>query len=398
MGFFGSTAAKSDEHTVSEVLSRGVIEVIAKDELRKKLLSGKKLRVKLGIDPTSPNLHLGRAVPLLKLRDFQMMGHRAVLIVGDFTAVIGDTSDKEAERPMLSSWEIDKNKRDYFRQIGKLIDLSNAELHYNSKWLEKLTYKDVARHANLFSVADFTARDVIARRISAGKRVSLREMIYPLMQGYDSVATHADIELGGIDQKFNLLAGRTLQENYGQEPQGLVMNSLIEGLDGRKMSSSWNNTITLTMPAVEMYGKLMSIDDTQIRNYFEMCTRVPRHEIANILESHPKEAKMSLSYEITSLYHGVNAARQAQESFVATFSKGEIPKDIPTVTVPSGYSLLEALSSLGESHSELRRLVSAGAISNIETGEVLRDIPTSLTESKTLRIGKHRFLRILIKD
>jgi tyrosyl-tRNA synthetase len=197
---------KVDEKKINELLTRGVAEVIDAASLRKKLLSGKKLRVKLGIDPTSPNLHLGRSVPLLKMRDFQELGHRVVFIVGDFTGVIGDTSDKESERPMLDAKTIKKNLATYIKQAGKIIDLKKAELHYNSEWLKKLTYHDVAEHANIFSIAEFIARENIKKRLDAQKRVSLREVLYPLMQGYDSIAVKADVELGGTDQRFNLLA------------------------------------------------------------------------------------------------------------------------------------------------------------------------------------------------
>src|ERR1035437_6652152 len=234
------------EQDIEELLTRGVSEIIGKKELEDKLHLGKPLRIKLGIDPTSPNLHLGRSIPLLKLRDFQKLGHIVVFIIGDFTGIIGDTSDQDAERPMLTKEIIDENQKTYFEQVGKIIDLSKAEFHHNSDWLEKLTYREIGEQADCFSVSDFVARENIAKRLEEGKRVSLREVLYPLMQGYDSVAIKADIELGGNDQRFNLLAGRKLQEKYGQEPQSIIMGPLIEGLDGRKMSSSWGNTINVS--------------------------------------------------------------------------------------------------------------------------------------------------------
>src|SRR3989338_6479351 len=228
MAFFSrQRPVVADEKKIHELLSRGVSEVVVKEQLHKKLLSGERLRVKLGIDPTSPDLHIGRSIPLLKLRDFQQLGHQVVLIVGDFTAVIGDTSDKDAERPMLSQETIEKNKKSYFEQAGKILDLSQVEMRYNSEWLKPLNYRQIGEHADLFSVADFIARENIALRLKAGKRVSLRELLYPLMQGYDSVAVTADVELGGTDQKFNLLAGRVLQEHFGQEPQNVVIGPLI---------------------------------------------------------------------------------------------------------------------------------------------------------------------------
>ena len=371
---------------VEELLSRGVTEIIGKENLLSQIGYGAKLRVKLGIDPTSPDLHLGRSVPLLKMRDFQKLGHQAVLIVGDFTGVIGDTSDKESERPMLDKSVIEENKKNYFEQIGKIIDLDKAELRYNSEWLEPLTYREIGEHADQFSVADFTARENIKRRLEAGKRVSLREMLYPLMQGYDSVAVEADVELGGVDQRFNLLAGRTLQEHFGKPPQSIVMTTFpIIGLDGRKMSSSWGNTINFNTLPGDMYGKVMSIVDDQIMSYFELCTRVPMSEIEEIgelVQTNPKEAKMRLAFEITKLYHGEEEAKIAQENFVETFAKGGIPKDIKTVSAGKETPLVEILMAEGlvSSKTEFNRLNKEGAIEEKENG--------------VYRVGNHRFLRI----
>lgn len=391
----------TDEKKIDELLTRGVSEVIVKEVLRKKLLSGKQLRIKLGIDPTSPDLHIGRAVPLLKLRDFQELGHQIVFIVGDFTAVIGDTSDKDAERPMLARDIIEKNKSSYLEQAGKILDLQKVEFRYNSEWLEKLTYREIGEHADVFSVADFIARENIAKRLESGKRVSLREILYPLMQGYDSVAIQADVELGGTDQKFNVLAGRPLQERFGQTPQDIILNPLIDGLDGRKMSSSWGNTITLTALPADMYGKVMSMGDAQIGVYFELCTRVPMDEVRLIrlgLEDgslHPKEAKMRLAREIVALYHNSEDAQKAEGEFANAFSDGGVPSDIEEVEVVMGTVLQEALSSLGESNSEVRRLILGGAVKVIGgDNEVLNDPKTSITRDTVLRIGKHRFLKI----
>ena len=377
----------TDEKAIDELLTRGVSEVIVKDDLRAKLLSGKRLRIKLGIDPTSPDLHIGRAVPLLKLRDFQKLGHQIVLIVGDFTAVIGDTSDKDAERPMLEQETIERNKKSYFEQAGKLLDLSKVEMRYNSEWLKKLTYREIGEHADLFSVADFIARENIAKRLDAGKRVSLRELLYPLMQGYDSVAIKADVELGGTDQKFNVLAGRPLQQHFGQTPQNVVLSPLIDGLDGTKMSSSKGNVINLTAAPSDMYGKVMSMADEQLATYFEICTRVPVGEIAVILKQHPKEAKMRLAREIVTMYHSKELAEKAQQDWENTFSKGEVPEDAPTI--PAG-KLRDIVSDV--STSELRRLVEQGAVSYVG-GEKITTIDEEVREG-TIRIGKHRFLKI----
>ncbi len=394
MKWFG-TAQKisTDPARIDELLSRGVTEVIVKEKLREKLLLGKPLRIKLGIDPTSPDLHIGRSIPLLKLRDFQELGHQVVLIVGDFTAVIGDTSDKDAERPMLEQEVIDKNKKRYFEQAGKILDLSKVEMRYNSEWLKPLNYREIGEHADLFSVADFIARENIAKRLQAGKRVSLRELLYPLMQGYDSVAVQADVELGGTDQKFNVLAGRPLQQHFGQEPQNVVLNPLIDGLDGTKMSSSKGNVINLTATPSDMYGKVMSMADMQVPTYFELCTRVPMNEVAEIVTGHPKEAKMHLAREIVTMYHGAIVAAEAEADWQNTFSEGGVPADAPVVIVTPGTKLRDALKEI--SNSELRRLVEQGAVSMVEGGK-LTSIDDEV-ESGVLRVGKHRFFKIEVQ-
>lgn len=390
----------TDPERIKELLTHGVAESIVKEDLQKALFSGKRLRVKLGIDPTSPHLHLGRSVSLLKLRDFQELGHTAVLIVGDFTAVIGDTSDKESERPMLSRETIEENKKTYWEQVGKLIDLKKAEFRHNSEWLEKLAYRDIGEHANLFSVADFIARDNIARRLAEGRRVSLREVLYPLMQGYDSVAVRADVELGGTDQKFNLLAGRVLQEKYGQKAQNIVLNPLIEGLDGAKMASSRGNYIALTAEPFDMYGKIMSMADRNIVPYFELCTRTPLRDVEEVRKGlasggiHPKEAKMRLAREIVTFYHGEKKAREAEENFSRAFSHRELPEGAEQITVRKGAPLLEALALLGLSKSEARRLIAMGAVERIG-GEKITDPHQPLVGETHLKVGKKRFLSIL---
>src|SRR3989339_2281390 len=269
----------TDAQKIEELLTRGVDEVIHKEVLQKKLLSGEQLRVKLGIDPTSANLHLGRSIPLLKMRDFQELGHQLVFIVGDFTGVIGDTSDKDSERPMLAGEIIKKNMKDYAKQAGKIIDLKKCEVRYNSRWLKGLTYDKIGEQADQFSLAEFLARENIKLRLDAGKRVSLRELLYPIMQGYDSVAVKADVELGGTDQRFNLLAGRAIQPFHKQVAQDIIMNPLINGLDGEKMSTSRGNIVALLDSAADQYGKLMSLSDELIILYMQLITRSDLKEI-----------------------------------------------------------------------------------------------------------------------
>ncbi len=393
----------NDVAKIDELLSRGVEEIIDVKDLREKLLSGKKLRVKLGIDPTSPNVHLGRSIPLIKLRDFQDLGHQIVFIVGDFTGVIGDTSDKDSERPMLTAKTIKENLKDYKKQIGKLINVSKAEFKFNSKWLKKLDYLDICEQANLFSINQFSSRDNIRRRLDEGKRVSLREMLYPLMQGYDSVAVKADVELGGTDQKFNLLAGRDLQKHFGQTPQNILMNPLVEGLDGRKMSSSWGNTVNFLDDANEMFGKIMSMKDEFVVKYFELLTRVPLSQISEYRKAlengeNPKNIKVILAKTIVTMYHSQKDADKAAGAWEETFSKGGIPTDVEEVSVASGTKLKSVLveNKIVESNSEFSRLLSVGAIKNAETEEkIMSDI--EITENQILKVGKRRFVKIILK-
>ena len=392
----------TDPERVQELLSRGVAEVIVEDDLKKKLKSGKKLRVKLGIDPTSPNIHLGRSIPLLKLRDFQELGHQVIFIVGDFTGVIGDTSDKENERPMLDQKTITQNMETYVVQAGKILDMKRVEVRYNSEWLEKLTYREIGEHANLFSVTDFIARDNIKRRLTEGTRVSLREVLYPLMQGYDSVAVRADVEIGGIDQKFNLLAGRALQEHFGQPPQDVLMNPMVLGLDGRKMSSSWGNTINLTLSPQDMYGKVMSMNDEEIVSYFTLCTRLPQKDMVPIKEqlqsgTNPRDIKMQLARELVTMYHNVDLAKEAEESFIQTFQKGEIPKDVVEVACKESETHADALVRTGvvASKSELKRLLRDGGVRDANTGEKLSELPKKVAAPLILKIGKRRFAKLL---
>lgn len=387
----------TDKYKIQEILTRSVVEVIDRTQLEERLRSGERLRVKLGIDPTSPHLHLGRAVLLLKLRDFQRLGHHIVLIIGDATGVIGDTSDKDSERPMLSRTEVKKNAETYLTQAGKILDTRAVEVRRNAEWLDELTYKEIGEQADRFSVSDFIARDNIKRRLEAGTRVSLREVLYPLMQGYDSVVVQADVEIGGTDQRFNLLAGRTLQSHYGQRPQDVLMSVLIPGTDGRKMSSSWGNTISVIDQASDMYGKVMRIDDSVVGTYFEACTRVPIDEVERVLSENPRDAKMRLAREIVMLYHGSEEATHAEEQFVNTFQKGEVPSGVLEIKARKEAVLADLLleNNVVSSKSELRRLILEGAVSDAKTGRKVTDVSEGASNI-TLKIGKRRFVRIII--
>jgi len=392
------------EEKIDEILTRGVAEVIHLGTLRAKLLKGEPLRVKFGTDPTSPNIHLGRATAIWKLRDLQDLGHTIIFIIGDFTGVIGDTSDKESERPMLSRETVEKNLATYFDQVGKILDMSKVEKHKNTEWLEPLTYREITEHADIFSVSDFIARENIKVRLDAGKRVSLREMLYPLMQGYDSVETNADIEIGATDQKFNMLAGRKMQEHFKKEPQNILMLGLIEGLDGRKMSSSWGNTINITDTANDMFGKVMSLRDELIVKYFIHATRVSmegvgEQEAALGRGENPRDVKLNLAEEIVSMYHGKEEAARAREAFLSTFQKKEIPDDILEISVHENVSLADVLTKKGvtSSKTDFRRLVGEGAVKRLMEGGVEEKIIND-TENATpgvYKIGKRRFVKII---
>lgn len=398
MWYYNPTMIDVDEQKIRSLLTRGVEEIIVRDELHKKLSSGKQLRIKFGIDPTSPFVHIGRSIPLLKLRDFQLLGHTIVFIVGDFTSVIGDTSDKESERPMLDSEVIRHNMETYRMQVGKILDMDLVEWHYNTEWLEKLTYRAIGEHADLFSVSDFIARDVIKRRLDAGKRVSLRELLYPLMQGYDSVSVHADVEIGGTDQRFNLLAGRTMQPHFKQEAQHILMMRIVDGTDGRKMSSSWGNTINILDTPHDMYGKIMRMQDENIIDYFTLCTRIAEEEIDEITKelasgANPRDIKMKLAYTMVSLYHGDDEAQKAEKYFVSTFQKHEIPEDVINITAP--YIDTCIAQGIFASKTEFRKLCEAGGVRNMETGEKLTTFPEKVASPIIVKIGKRRFVKLL---
>lgn len=394
----------TDPKKIKELLSRGVDEIIGKEDIEKALLSGKQLRIKLGIDPTSPNLHLGRSIPLLKLRDFQDLGHRIVMIVGDFTGVVGDTSDKDSERPMLTEKQINENLKTYKKQLGKIINVSRVEFYFNSKWLKKLNFAQIGELASIFSVNQFISRELISKRLREGKRVSLHETLYPLMQGFDSVAVKADVELGGTDQKFNILAGRDIQKHFNQKEQSIILGPIIEGLDGRKMSSSWGNTINFLDTPENMYGKIMSMKDELVIKYFELLTRVSYdaiEEYKKLIKKDPKKAKMALAETIVAMYHGQDEASEAENSWKKTFELGMIPDNVKQVKVHFKKPLVDILIEEGlvESKSEFKRLIEAGSIKIKLKQEERRIVdPNSLVEeSADLRIGKKRFLKIEVE-
>ncbi|MDP3741534.1 MAG: tyrosine--tRNA ligase [bacterium] len=385
--------------TIDTLLTKGVEEIIDKKHLESALKSGKKLRVKLGIDPTSPNIHIGRAVGLWKLRAFQELGHTAIFIVGDFTGVIGDTSDKDSERPILTEAQVKSNLRTYFKQAYKILDKNKTEVYHNSQWLKKLKILELAKIANLFGLHEFEAREVIAKRMKEGKRVSFNEVLYPAFQGYDSVAVKADVELGGTDQRFNLLIGRRVQEFYGQKPQDIIMLSIMEGTDGRKMSSSWGNVINLTDDPDNMFGRIMSIPDNLIEKYFLLATPLAQQEVDQIIKSHtnPKDQKEILAKTIVGLYHSEKVAAAAQNNFEKKFGKGhgEIKADFELKKAGGKYVVTELLvtGKLAISKGEAKRKIREGAV-EID-GKKIDNIHAvaEVKKNSLIRLGK-RFLRI----
>ncbi len=387
----------TDEKKIDEILNTGVEDILVKDHLKKQLLSGKVLRVKFGIDPTGPKIHLGRAIPLRKLRQFQDLGHKVVLIVGDFTATIGDPSDKLEKRPMLTEKDIKANMKSYAKQLGLLIDLKKAEFKYNSKWLSKLGFKEISQLAESFSVQQMSNRRNFKDRIEKEEEISLREFLYPLMQGYDSVAVKSDIEIGGFDQLFNLKAGRIVQKHYGMPEQDILTIQMLEGTDGRKMSTSWGNIITIVDEPNDMFGKVMSLKDGLIEKYFQLCTDISFSQIPNT--GNPRDAKLLLAYEIVKIYHGVKKAEDAKQNFINTFQKKEIPDEMEEIKCGSGELVSEVLvqNKILSSKGEWRRLVEGNAIHNLSKDTNITDSNVKITEDLTLKIGKKRFIKIKIK-
>jgi len=393
-----------------DLIKRGVVEIIPEEELVKKIensiKTGKPLRVKLGCDPTRPDLHLGHSVVLRKLRHFQELGHIAILIIGDFTAMIGDPSGQNKTRPQLSFEETRVNGQTYFEQAKKILLPERVEIRYNSEWLGKMTFEDVIRLASKYTVARMLERDDFTKRYKSGEPISIHELLYPLAQAMDSVSIEADVELGGTDQKFNLLVGRDIQREFGQEPQVIITTPLLVGTDGvEKMSKSLGNYIALNDPPFEMYGKTMSIPDELIYDYFLLTTDLSPAEIEQIKKQlqdpnvNPRDLKRKLAWELVRMYHGVEAANKAQDEFDKIFVKKEIPDEIEEFEIDSKdekIRLVDLLvhTKLASSKSEAKRLIQLGGVSI--DGNRINDIDTivELKESFVIKVGKRKFLRI----
>jgi tyrosyl-tRNA synthetase len=392
-------------------IRRGVEEILPEDALVEKLrnaeMTGNPLVVKLGCDPSRPDLHIGHAVVLRKLRQFQDLGHKAVLIVGDFTGMIGDPSGRSKSRTPLTVEETRENGRSYFEQASKILDPDRVRIVFNSEWLGKMTFSDVIKLAGQYTVARMLERDDFEKRYKAGEPIGVHEFLYPLAQAQDSVDIHADIELGGTDQKFNLLVGRDIQQAYGQEPQVCITLPILPGTDGvEKMSKSLDNYIGISEPPEEMYGKTLSISDDLIYTYFVLATDSPTEELENLkafAASDPRNAKHELARSIVRMYHGVEAADAAREHFEKTVIKGEVPSDIdtfqPTPDEETRIGILNLMSQAGltESNGEGRRMVQQNAV-EID-GEKVRDIGMQIDLATAtpfiLKVGKRRYARIV---
>ncbi|WP_156204705.1 tyrosine--tRNA ligase [Candidatus Syntrophocurvum alkaliphilum] len=386
-------------------LRRGVAEIVPEEELKNKLQKsfekGKPLRIKLGLDPTAPDIHLGHTVVLNKLRQFQDLGHEVHLIIGDFTGRIGDPSGKSEARTQLTEEEVMANARTYQEQIFKVLDKEKTIIYFNSEWLMKMNLADTLNLASKYTVARMLERDDFHKRYRDGLPISIHEFIYPLMQGYDSVVLEADIELGGTDQKFNLLVGRSLQREYGYEPQIAMTMPILEGTDGvQKMSKSLGNYIGVNEEPYEMFGKTMSISDELICRYFELVTRIPIEEIRSIEQQmaqgyNPRNAKMRLAREIITIYHNSEEAQKAQERFELVFSKRDIPDDIPEVIIKEKEVWLPkflAEQGLLSSTSEGKRMIKQAAIK--VNGEKHSDENLAIDGEIIVQVGKRKFLKI----
>ena len=387
-------------------LRRGTAEIIVEAELIQKLqrarATGTPLKVKLGLDPTAPDLHLGHTVVLQKLRDFQDLGHQIIIIIGDFTGMIGDPTGRSETRRPLSWDEIRANAETYRAQLGKILEMTRTRVEFNSTWLSPLTFEGVIRETAHLTVAQMLQREDFASRYASGRPISLHEFLYPIAQAYDSVALGADVELGGTDQTFNLLVGRDLQRAHEQEPQVALTVPILEGLDGaQKMSKSLGNYVGIAEPAVEMFGKLMSVSDTLMFRYFELVTRISPEEIAGLRRLHPMEAKKRLARIVTAQYHGEAAAAEAEAEFVRVIQNRQVPEIIETVALVAegeGIPVWKALTAAGiaSSNSEARRKMGEGGVR--VDGERVIDLERVLGRGSqvVLQLGR-RFKRVLVK-
>ncbi len=390
-----------------EQIKRGTEEILLEEELTERLASGRPLRVKAGFDPTAPDLHLGHTVLINKLRTFQDLGHEVLFLIGDFTGMIGDPTGKSATRPPLTRDEVIENARTYEQQIFKILDPEKTLVMFNSSWMNEMSPAELIQLASRYTVARMLERDDFAKRYRSGQPIAIHEFLYPLIQGYDSVAMKADVELGGTDQKFNLLVGRELQKQYGQKPQVVITVPILEGLDGvQKMSKSLGNYIGIDEPPDEMFGKIMSISDELMWRWFELLSFRPMAEIEKLRQEvaegrNPRDVKFLLGEEIVARFHSSEAARKARENFIARFQKGAMPEEMPEITLAAGADGLPIANLLRDaglvkSTSEALRMIRQGAV-RID-GEKLADTHRVLPAGEThvFQVGKRRFARVTL--
>jgi tyrosyl-tRNA synthetase len=392
------------------LIRRGTAEIISEEELGAKLeraqQTGQPLRVKLGIDPTSPDIHLGFAVVLRKLRQFQDLGHDVIVIIGDFTAMIGDPSGKTITRPQLSAEEVRENARTYEQQYSKILDPSRTQVVFNGQWLGAMTFAEVIHLTSHATVAQILERDDFAKRYAEHRSIAIHEFLYSFCQAYDSVYLKADVEMGGTDQKFNILLGRHLQREYAQEPQVTLLMPLLVGLDGvQKMSKSLGNTVGISEPPSQIFGKLMSIPDDRMPTYFELATEMPMDRVQSLLAGHPMTAKKALAHEIVRLYHGESAAEGAQAEFERVFSEHELPEEMPEVRIPRTelkedlriwIGRLITLAGLAGGSREARRLVEQGAVTLDGDKVVDPNADVEIKPGVVLRVGRRKFARLTL--
>jgi tyrosyl-tRNA synthetase len=392
-----------DKHTndaIEDLLTRGVANIISgKTALEKLLKSGKKLNIYLGIDPTATRIHLGHAVPLRKLQAFADLGHNVTFLIGDFTALIGDTSDKDTERPVLTYEQIENNFATYKQQAEKILDFSKVTVRHNREWLSQLGFADVIKLARHFSLNDFISRELIKKRLTNETSVSLPEVLYPIMQGYDSYFLDTDIQLGGTDQTFNMQAGRTLQKSLRGKDSFVLAGEFLEGTDGRKMSKSWNNAIWIEDTPNEMYGKVMSINDNVLLNYFRLGTRLPLNHVQEVerrikAKENPLNLKKELAHVIVTEFHSSEAADLAQKFFEKTIQSHELPEDITTMKVISD-NIIDILveTKLAPSKSEAKRLITQGGVK--VNGEKVGSIEDKVSiGNATVSVGSRKFIKL----
>ena len=398
----------ADSTAALDLLRRGAEEILVESELLERLARDTPLRVKAGFDPTAPDLHLGHTVLLRKLRDFQELGHEILFLIGDFTAMIGDPTGKSATRPPLTADQVRENARTYEEQVFKLLDPAKTKVVFNSTWTDSLSAGQFIRLASSYTVARMLERDDFQQRYAGGQPIAIHEFLYPLVQGHDSVKLRADVELGGTDQKFNMLVGRELQKQFGQRPQVVMTVPILEGTDGvNKMSKSLGNYIGIKEPADDQFGKLMSISDALMWRYFELLSRQDLRTIAQWQRDvqngrNPRDVKLDLAEELVARFHGAEAGRRARDSFLARFSRGELPDEIPETELqaPTGQiSLPQVLKETGltKSTSEALRLIRQGGVRIDGARAEDPDLQLKRGAAPLLQVGKRRFLRVMIR-